>query len=110
MPNPRTLLAFAHDVVAAVAAWLIAFWLRFNLDVPPLYHKLMLESLLWVVLCPPRDTVTAIRTRTALTNVGRRDRSSTHAIAIDASTERPKTTTRPKRLGARSIENVGMMR
>ncbi|MEO7727829.1 MAG: nucleoside-diphosphate sugar epimerase/dehydratase [Burkholderiales bacterium] len=50
MPNPRTLLAFAHDVMAAVAAWLIAFWLRFNLDVPPLYHKLMLESLLWVVL------------------------------------------------------------
>ncbi len=48
--NPRTLLAFAHDVAAAIAAWVIAFWLRFNLDVPPTYNRLMIESLLWVVL------------------------------------------------------------
>jgi FlaA1/EpsC-like NDP-sugar epimerase len=49
MLNPRTLLAFAHDVVAAAAAWVIAFWLRFNLDVPQPYEAMMLESLLWVV-------------------------------------------------------------
>ena len=30
--NPRAALAFAHDVVAAVAAWACAFWLRFNFD------------------------------------------------------------------------------
>jgi FlaA1/EpsC-like NDP-sugar epimerase len=31
----RASLAFAHDVVAAGAAWLAAFWLRFNLELPP---------------------------------------------------------------------------
>jgi FlaA1/EpsC-like NDP-sugar epimerase len=31
----RASLAFAHDVVAAGVAWLAAFWLRFNLEVPP---------------------------------------------------------------------------
>ncbi len=47
--NPRAALAFLHDIAAAAAAWLIAFWLRFNLEVPPPYDTLMLESLLWVV-------------------------------------------------------------
>ena len=47
--NPRTALAFLHDVAAAAAAWVIAFWLRFNLDVPALYGALMRESLVWVV-------------------------------------------------------------
>lgn len=49
LPNPRTLLAFSHDLLAAVVAWLVAFWLRFNLDVPPPYDALMLESLSSVV-------------------------------------------------------------
>jgi FlaA1/EpsC-like NDP-sugar epimerase len=31
----RATLAFAHDVVAAGAAWLVAFWLRFELEMPP---------------------------------------------------------------------------
>jgi FlaA1/EpsC-like NDP-sugar epimerase len=31
----RASLAFAHDVVAAGLAWLAAFWLRFNLELPP---------------------------------------------------------------------------
>jgi len=31
----RASLAFAHDVVAAGVAWLVAFWLRFNLELPP---------------------------------------------------------------------------
>jgi len=31
----RASLAFAHDVVAAGVAWLAAFWLRFNLELPP---------------------------------------------------------------------------
>ena len=47
--NPRTVLAFLHDIVAAAAAWIIAFWLRFNLEVPPPYDAIMLESLIWVV-------------------------------------------------------------
>ena len=47
--NPRTALAFMHDVVAAAATWIIAFGLRFNLDVPQYYLAIMLESLVWVV-------------------------------------------------------------
>jgi len=31
----RASLAFAHDVVAAGVAWLAAFWLRFELQLPP---------------------------------------------------------------------------
>ena len=31
----RASMAFAHDVVAAGVAWLAAFWLRFELEVPP---------------------------------------------------------------------------
>jgi FlaA1/EpsC-like NDP-sugar epimerase len=48
-PNPRTALAFLHDIAAAVAAWCCAFWLRFNLDLPHSYAVLMAEALLWVV-------------------------------------------------------------
>lgn len=47
--NPRTALAFSHDLAAAAATWIISFWLRFNLDVPQIYEALMLASLLWVV-------------------------------------------------------------
>ena len=31
----RRLLVFLHDLVAAAAAWMLGFWLRFNLDIPP---------------------------------------------------------------------------
>ena len=46
----RRLLAFLHDVLAAALAWVLAFWLRFNLDVPPEYHERMLDLLPWVVV------------------------------------------------------------
>jgi FlaA1/EpsC-like NDP-sugar epimerase len=45
----RRLLAFLHDLVAASIAWIVAFWLRFNLDVPQDYQQIMLERLPWVV-------------------------------------------------------------
>ncbi len=45
----RALLAFGHDVVAAGIAWLAAFWLRFNLEVPPDYLHTALSTLPWVV-------------------------------------------------------------
>ena len=48
-PNFRTALAFLHDVVASAAAWIIAFWLRFNLEVPHPFDALMLESLLFLM-------------------------------------------------------------
>jgi FlaA1/EpsC-like NDP-sugar epimerase len=33
-PTYRAALAFSHDVLASAGCWLIAFWLRFNLDIP----------------------------------------------------------------------------
>ncbi|HEY6281864.1 MAG TPA: nucleoside-diphosphate sugar epimerase/dehydratase [Burkholderiales bacterium] len=49
-PNIRTLLAFAHDLVAAVAAWCLAYWLRFNLDIEEPYLQSMTQTLPWVVI------------------------------------------------------------
>lgn len=49
MPNYRILLAVIHDLLAAAAAWLIAYWLRFNLELPELYNEQSLQSVLWVV-------------------------------------------------------------
>jgi FlaA1/EpsC-like NDP-sugar epimerase len=48
--NPRSLLAFAHDVAAAALAWAAAFWLRFNLDIPPYFEGVLLACLPWVAL------------------------------------------------------------
>ena len=45
----RALLAFAHDVVASGVAWLVAFWLRFNLDVPHEFLMTALQTLPWVI-------------------------------------------------------------
>ena len=47
--NWRMFLAFAHDIVACVAAWLCAYWLRFTPDVPDYYMEQSLQTLAWVV-------------------------------------------------------------
>src|SRR5262245_348278 len=47
--NWRMWLAFAHDVLACAAAWLCAYWLRFNPDLPPYYLDQALRTLAWVV-------------------------------------------------------------
>jgi FlaA1/EpsC-like NDP-sugar epimerase len=47
--NIRRVLAFAHDLAATGLAWMLAFWLRFNLDIPPDYEQLMLARLPWVM-------------------------------------------------------------
>ncbi len=49
MLNIRTLLAIAHDLAAVVIAWLLAFGLRFNLELPEFYSEQALESLMLVV-------------------------------------------------------------
>jgi FlaA1/EpsC-like NDP-sugar epimerase len=49
MPNYRIVLAVIHDLLAIAAAWLIAYWLRFNLELPELYNEQSLKSALWVV-------------------------------------------------------------
>lgn len=41
----RTGLAFFHDLCACVAAWLLAFWLRFNFDVPADFFAHALNTL-----------------------------------------------------------------
>ncbi len=38
------------DVLLVLVAWCLAFWLRFNLDVPPEFVDLALHSGLWVLL------------------------------------------------------------
>ena len=45
----RAVLAFAHDLVASALAWLAAFWLRFNLEVPQPFLMTALETLPIVV-------------------------------------------------------------
>src|SRR5690242_18071653 len=47
--STRRLLAFAHDVTAAGIAWLAAFWLRFNLEIPADYLHSALVTLPGVV-------------------------------------------------------------
>src|SRR5579871_1355554 len=46
--TPRGLLVLCHDALAAALAWMLAFWLRFNLDVPPEYSALMTHEAPWV--------------------------------------------------------------
>lgn len=49
MTNPRTLSAFAHDLAAVVLAWVLAFALRFNFDIPSEYCVSAGESMFWVL-------------------------------------------------------------
>lgn len=49
MTNPRTLAAFLHDLLAAALAWMLAFSLRFNFDVPVEFALSARLSLLWVL-------------------------------------------------------------
>ena len=43
--NLRRFIVFGHDVVVAGLAWLAAFWLRFNFDVPDEFQEAMLSRL-----------------------------------------------------------------
>lgn len=49
MMNPRTLAAFLHDLLAVALAWMLAFWLRFNFDIPPEFTAASLNALIWVL-------------------------------------------------------------
>jgi FlaA1/EpsC-like NDP-sugar epimerase len=48
MPNIRIVLAIMHDIIAVAVAWIAAFWLRFNLDLPDTYVKQVLIPLIWI--------------------------------------------------------------
>jgi FlaA1/EpsC-like NDP-sugar epimerase len=45
----RTLLAILHDLLAISLSWILAYWLRFNLELPEPYDAQAVASLLWVV-------------------------------------------------------------
>ena len=47
--NPRTALAFLHDVAAAIAAWSLAYLFRFNFEVPSEHIHGMMYTLVWVI-------------------------------------------------------------
>lgn len=47
--NWRNLLAFAHDCVAIVAAWVLAYALRFNFEIPASFQETMVRSLAWLL-------------------------------------------------------------
>ena len=45
----RRVIVFLHDVAAAGIAWVAAFYLRFNFDLPDDWRELMLDLLPWVL-------------------------------------------------------------
>ena len=45
----RSVLVIAHDVGAVIVAWLGAYFLRFNLSIPPEYLPAAFSTLIWVV-------------------------------------------------------------
>lgn len=45
----RNLVIFAHDLAAAALAWMLAYWLRFNFDIPEQYFLSMTTGLAWVI-------------------------------------------------------------
>jgi FlaA1/EpsC-like NDP-sugar epimerase len=45
----RNAAIVAFDLAAVAMAWILAYWLRFNLDIPEAYLRGMLSGLLWVV-------------------------------------------------------------
>ncbi|MDP2851938.1 MAG: SDR family NAD(P)-dependent oxidoreductase, partial [Gallionella sp.] len=47
--NPRSLVASIHDLCAAAIAWMAAYALRFNFDIPPNFVDGMWRNLLWII-------------------------------------------------------------
>ncbi len=47
--NERRILAFTHDVTATAIAWLLAFWLRLNLEISSEFLSAMLLGMLWLL-------------------------------------------------------------
>ncbi|WP_018076483.1 polysaccharide biosynthesis protein [Thiobacillus denitrificans] len=47
--NPRIALIVLYDILVAAIAWLAAYWLRFNLEVPAAFRTAAVSTLAWVV-------------------------------------------------------------
>ena len=48
--NPLSVLAFTHDLAAALLAWILAYWLRLNLEIPADFRPAMTRAML---ICVP---------------------------------------------------------
>lgn len=47
--NSRSLIVLLHDALVAGLAWLLSYWLRFNLEVPEDFYVAAFQTLAWVV-------------------------------------------------------------
>jgi FlaA1/EpsC-like NDP-sugar epimerase len=47
--NSRAFSAFLHDLLATALMWLVAYWIRFNLDVPAEFATAAWRALAWVM-------------------------------------------------------------
>lgn len=47
--NGRKALAFTHDVTASAVAWVLAFWLRLNLEIPREFVSSVVQGILWLL-------------------------------------------------------------
>jgi FlaA1/EpsC-like NDP-sugar epimerase len=47
--DTRIILAFAHDAAACALAWMLAFWVRFNLDWPAAYAWWAMQSVIVII-------------------------------------------------------------
>ena len=45
----NTVIAMSYDVVAAIAAWWIAYLLRFNFELPSNFRDELMQTMIWVV-------------------------------------------------------------
>jgi FlaA1/EpsC-like NDP-sugar epimerase len=45
----NVLLAFVHDMAVSALAWCLAYWLRFNFEIPDAFEESMWQSLAWAV-------------------------------------------------------------
>ena len=45
----RNWMALGHDVAAAMVAWYLAYWLRFNTEIPQYNIPSIMGTMLWVV-------------------------------------------------------------
>ncbi len=49
LKNPRSFSAFIHDIAVTVFSWVIAYWLRFNFNVPFNFTASMWSNLVWIM-------------------------------------------------------------
>ena len=45
----RNWMALCHDVAAAIIAWYLAYWLRFNTEIPQFNIPNLIGTMAWVV-------------------------------------------------------------